>query len=261
MGRLTPRTFQPRSRSPIRSLRDPEGPDTITAVIAHRCMVVGLKYVGATSDFPTRITVGNVIKLRPEADSLSMSGTVAAYHNGTKVGYLSPDQHSIWRSLKPSTPRQAEVVGEILDEDGNLAALDIEIVVPTRHHKQRPNVAPENTDKTAGRRIALRAGIGFAGVFLSLAIMVRGVSTDPDRSIATGSSMTVEKLSKAERSRNMGVSQVIKLMAVHQEKYFPMSGQNSTVPLAFARSNAREAQAHELNRWFNRPTLTGCPRI
>ena len=63
-------------------------------------MVVALKYVGATSDFPTRITVGNVINLRREADSLSMSGTLPAYHNGTKVGYLSPNQQSILNSLK-----------------------------------------------------------------------------------------------------------------------------------------------------------------
>jgi hypothetical protein len=216
------------------------------AVIAHRCMIVGLKYVGATSDFPTRITVGNVIKLRPEADSLSMSGTVAAYHNGTKVGYLSPNQHSIWSSLNPSTRRHAEVVGEILDEDGNLAALDVEIVVPTRHDRQRSDVAPENTDKAAGRRIALKAGIGFAGVILSLAIMGHGTSTDPNRPLATGSSMTVEKLSKAERSRNMGLSQVVKLMPVDQGN--SKSGQNSTVPLELVQSSAREAQAHELDR-------------
>jgi hypothetical protein len=209
-------------------------------------MVVGLKYVGATSDFPTRISIGNVIKLRREADSPSIPGTVAAYHNGTKVGYLSPDQHSIWSSLKPSTRRRAEVVGEILDEDGNLAALDIEIMVPTRQDKQRSNVAPENTGKSAGRRIALKAGIGIAGVFLSLAIMGRAVSTDPNRPVATGSSMTVEKLSKAERSRNMGLSQVVKLTPVDQGN--SVFTQNSKAPLEFVQSSALEAQQHELDR-------------
>jgi hypothetical protein len=72
------------------------------------------------------------------------------------------------------------------------------------------------------------------------------VSTDPNRPVPAGSSMTVEKLSKAERSRNMGLSQVVKSMPVDQGN--SGFGQNSTAPLEFVQSSALEAQEHELDR-------------
>src|SRR5262245_48415630 len=84
-------------------------------------MIVGLKYAGASDGIPMRISVGDTIKLRLEGPEVS------AYHNDKKVGYLSPDKRELWNSLRPSARSRARVVGEITDEDGDIAALDVEI--------------------------------------------------------------------------------------------------------------------------------------
>src|SRR4026208_1133890 len=102
-------------------MQDEAHPYPIPLVSAHRCMIVGLKYAGASDGFPTRINVGDTVKLRLEGTEGS------AYHNDRKVGYPSPDKLHLWNSLRPSARSRATVVGEIIDEDGNIAGLDVEI--------------------------------------------------------------------------------------------------------------------------------------
>jgi hypothetical protein len=138
-------------------------------------MIVGLKYVGASDGVPRRISVGDNIALRLEHD------LVSAYHNGQKVGHLSPNKQRLWNSLRPSARRRAKVVGEILDEEGNIAALDVEITVPTGPAKRPVRTAPPPSaaEVSAKGRFA-RAGIGFAVLLFS--IMTHPDSTGPDQS-------------------------------------------------------------------------------
>src|SRR5215212_11370185 len=101
-------------------LQDWREPDTIVSVSAHACIIVGLKYVGEADDLPTRVPIGDVVKLRREPCEQPDPGTVTAFYKGRKVGYLSPEKQALWDSLRPSTRRRAKVTGEILDEDGDL---------------------------------------------------------------------------------------------------------------------------------------------
>jgi hypothetical protein len=198
-------------------------------------MIVGLKYVGAASDIPTSITVGDEVYFRREPGSVPRLSAVAAYHNGRKVGYLSADKHTLWHSMGPSARRQATVVGEIRDEDGTLAGLDVEIAVTAEPDEQASGREPSIAEKAPWRGKIVKAAIGAAALLLALAVMGRD-SIDPDGPIAAISSMTADRLSGVDRSRSMGLTQVVKLTPADQMKYLSMPGDSS------------EAQAHELDR-------------
>ncbi|MGH6875504.1 MAG: hypothetical protein ACREDW_10840 [Aestuariivirgaceae bacterium] len=157
-------------------MQDRSGPDTIPIVSAYACMIVGLKYVGASDDLPIRIAVGHVVDLRREPCHPQESG-VAAYYDGTRVGYLSPDRQPFWESLDPSARCRAKVMGEILDEDGNLAALDIEIDVPPGCDERVPGIESAVAEKVP-RRGTLGTAIGFAVLFLTI-MMAGADSTGP----------------------------------------------------------------------------------
>ncbi len=151
-------------------------------------MIVGLKYAGASDGFPTRINVGDIVKLRVEGTEVS------AYHNDRKVGYLSPDKLRLWNSLRPSARNRATVVGEIIDEDGNIAGLDVEI---SARSAAMPRAAaktatrPRETPKTNSGSKPYRAGIGLAVLLASIAVMGHVNTTGPDRSaIASEASLT-----------------------------------------------------------------------
>lgn len=151
-------------------------------------MIVGLKYAGASDGFPTRINVGDTVKLRLEGTEVS------AYHNDRKVGYLSPDKLHLWNSLRPSARSRATVVGEIIDEDGNIAGLDVEIsarstIMPRPAAKAATR--PRDVPKTDSGSKPYRAGIGLAVLLASIAIMGHVNTTGPDRSaIASEASLT-----------------------------------------------------------------------
>jgi hypothetical protein len=141
-------------------------------------MIVGLKYAGASDGFPTRISVGDTIKLRLEGAEIS------AYHNDKKVGYLSPDKRRLWNSLRPSARNRARVVGEITDEEGNIAGLDVEISTrpsssPRAAAKMPPNL--RDVPKTDSAARSYRAGIGLAVLLTSIAVMGHVNTAGPDR--------------------------------------------------------------------------------
>jgi hypothetical protein len=150
-------------------------------------MIVGLKYVGASDGFPTRISVGDTVRLRLEGSEVS------AYHKDRKVGYLAPEKRRMWNSLRPSARGRARVVGEILDEDGNIAGLDVEI--PASSTSISPSVRQARTSfreppKTESSSRSYRAGLGLAVLLSSIAVMGYSSSTGPDRFAALEASVS-----------------------------------------------------------------------
>jgi len=196
-------------------------------------MIVGLKYVGAASDIPTSITVGDEVYFRREPGSAPRLSAVAAYHNGRKVGYLSADKHTLWHSMGPSGRRQATVVGEIRDQDGTLAGLDVEIA--------ESSIA----EKAPWRGRIVKTAIGAAVLLLALAIMGRD-RIDPDGPIAAISSMTADKLSGLDRPRGIELTQVVKLTPADQVKYLSMPGDSSEAQALELDRMVRQAYAHRL---------------
>lgn len=174
----------PYQGSQLTELQDEAHPDTIPLVSAHRCMIVGLKYAGASDGFPMRIGVGDTIKLRLEG------AEVSAYHNDKKVGYLSPDKRRLWNSLRPSARSRAKVVGEITDEDGNIAGLDVEISERSSSMPRAAGKGPaslQEVQKTDSASRSYRASIGLAVLLASIAVMGHVNSAGPDRFAAAAS--------------------------------------------------------------------------
>ena len=135
-------------------------------------MIVGLKYAGGSEDFPTRINIGEVVDLRQEPGRRNKPGPVAAYYHGKKVGYLSQEIQGIWRAIKRPARYQAKVVGEITDEDGELAGLDVQISVPSE-----PKPAPAKPKPR--RSVVLRPAVGLTVVCLAFAVMARAGGVGP----------------------------------------------------------------------------------
>jgi hypothetical protein len=208
-------------------------------------MIVGLKYVGAASDIPTSITVGDEVYFRREPGSAPRLSAVAAYHNGRKVGYLSADKHTLWHSMGPSGRRQATVVGEIRDQDGTLAGLDVEIAVTAGPDEQASGRESSIAEKAPWRGRIMKTAIGAAVLLLALAMMGRD-RIDPDGPIAAISSMTADKLSGVDRPRGMELTQVVKLTPADQVKYLSMPGDSSEAQALELDRMVRQAYAHRL---------------
>ena len=141
-------------------------------------MIVGLKYAGASDGFPTRISVGDTVRLRLEGAEIS------AYHKDRKVGFLSPDKRRLWDSLRPSARARASVVGEILDEEGNIAGLDVEFSTPSKWvppSARKSQKSSREQPRTESDSRPYRAGLGLAVLLSSIAIMGHATSTGPDR--------------------------------------------------------------------------------
>ncbi|HEY7765888.1 MAG TPA: hypothetical protein VIB38_12930 [Aestuariivirgaceae bacterium] len=171
----------------------------------HRCMIVGLKYVGASDGVPRRISVGDSVALRLEDD------LVSAYHNGQKVGHLSPNKLRLWNSLRPSARRRAKVVGEILDEEGSIAALDVEIAVPTGPAKRPAKTAPPAVPEASARARFVRAGIGFA--VLLFTVMTHPDSTGPDQGAKVASAFVPSAGAAGEKAEMVEPPEAIKALA------------------------------------------------
>jgi hypothetical protein len=135
-------------------------------------MIVGLKYAGGAEDFPTRINIGEVVDLRQEPGRRNKPGPVAAYYHGKKVGYLSQEIQGIWRAIKRPARYQAKVVGEITDEDGELAGLDVQISVPS-------GPKPPPAKPKPRRSMVLRPAVGLTVACLALAVMARAGGVGP----------------------------------------------------------------------------------
>jgi hypothetical protein len=172
-------------------------------------MIVGLKYVGASDGVPRRISVGDSVALRLEDD------LVGAYHNGQKVGHLSPNKLRLWNSLRPSARRRARVVGEILDEEGNIAALDVEITVPSGPAKRPARTAPQAVPEASARARFARAGIGFAVLLFS--IMTHPDTTGPDRSAQVASAFVPSAGAAGEKSGMVKPPEAVKALAAEEQ--------------------------------------------
>ena len=136
-------------------------------------MIVGLKYVGEADDLPTRVAVGEMVMLHREPCAQPDPEAVTAFYNGKKVGYLSTEKQALWDSLGPARDR-AKVTGEILDEDGDLAGLDIQIDVEC---DKRPPVAAAAAAVKSMRKKRWGTVVGFA--VLCLMLTAGADSTDP----------------------------------------------------------------------------------
>jgi hypothetical protein len=158
-------------------------------------MIVGLKYVGASDDLPAHIPIGDVVKLRREPREQSDPGAVAAFYKGTKVGYLSSDKQPLWDSLRPSARRRAKVTGEILDEEGNLAGLDIEIDGTRDPDRQSPAI-DDALGKTSKRGGGRKVAVGLAVLFLTSTALSESIG-DP---VPALSSITPDPLALVDRS-------------------------------------------------------------
>src|SRR5215207_1112930 len=173
-------------------LRDLREPDTILDVSEHAFMILGLKYVGEADDLPTRVAVGEMVKLRREPCGQPDPEAVTAFYNGRKVGYLSTEKQALWDSLGPAQD-QAKVTGEILDEDGDLAGLDIQIDLEC---DRRPPVAGAAAAVKSMRKKRRGIVVGFA--VLCLMVTVGADSTDP--AIPAIGTMTPDPLALGGRS-------------------------------------------------------------
>jgi hypothetical protein len=140
-------------------------------VRVYTCMIFGLKYAGGTDYFPSRVSLGNVIDLRREPNNLYNPGAVAAYYNGAKVGYLADEKQGIWSAIKQSSHYQAIVVGEILDEDGELAGLNVEIIISPNLDEPAARPKTEIAVRERRRWGAGRIATALAVMFLTLAAM------------------------------------------------------------------------------------------
>lgn len=141
-------------------------------------MIVGLKYAGASDGFPARISVGDTVTLRLEGAQIS------AYHNDRKVGYLSPDKWRLWNSLRPSARTRARVVGEILDEEGSIAGLDVEFSAPSKRvppSARKRQTGSREEPRTDSDSRPYRAVLGLAVLLSSIAVMGHASTTGPDR--------------------------------------------------------------------------------
>jgi hypothetical protein len=156
-------------------------------VSAHACMIVGLKYVGEADDRPTRVLIGDVVKLRREPREQPDPRAVTAFYKGRKVGYLSPEKQALWDSLRPSARRRAKVTGEILDEDGDLAGLDVQIGVEC--DKRSPV-----TESAVAVKSTRMNGLGIVIGFAVLSLILTAGADSTDRAIPAFGSMMPDPL-------------------------------------------------------------------
>jgi hypothetical protein len=145
-------------------------------------MILGLKYVDAEDDLPTRTLVGDAVDLQleprhPTGSCAVAAYTVAAYYDGAKVGYLSHENRALWEALNPSGRSRAKVLGEILDEDGRLAGLDVEINVISDSHNQLAGSKCETAIEASRGRKTRRIIVGLA--VLCLTVMASADNTGP----------------------------------------------------------------------------------
>jgi hypothetical protein len=103
---------------------------------------------------------------------------VAAYFDRRKIGYLSDRTREVWNALPQSSAHRAIVVGEILDEAGELIGLDVEVFIESdRPERKVPHSAgPLILNR---RRVGLRSGIGLAVLLVALAAMATEDSIGP----------------------------------------------------------------------------------
>jgi hypothetical protein len=120
----------------------------------------------ASDGSPSRVRVGDLVSLRREPVPRLEPGFITAYYEDEEVGYLSSDSHALWNTLEPLARHLGKVIGENLDEDGGLVALDIEFNSPPEASHELPRMAAcEAAETTPWRGKTLRAIIGLT-VFL-----------------------------------------------------------------------------------------------
>jgi hypothetical protein len=218
-------------------------------VNAYACIIV------ETDGFPTRISVGELVSLQREPVPPLEPGVVAAYYGDEKVGYLSSDSHALWDILEPSARQLGKVIGEILDENGGLAALDIEFNLPGGNHELTPMAACQAAETTRWIGKTLTAIIG-PTVFL-LAMLAELESIGPVGHIPAVSAVANKQLPliappgtvNALGNRTIELAQVARLSLSDQVKHMSMLNVDDRIVSKDVASNsADQMQAQELNR-------------
>jgi hypothetical protein len=130
----------------------------------YACTIIGLKYTGGEDEFPYRVGLGSKIELERERTKPYSFGAVAAYHDERKIGYLSDENRAAWNALKTFASHPAKVVGEITDESGKLAGLDVEVLIGDKAGVQARGFASPSWR-------AMRVATGLVVLFSSLTMM------------------------------------------------------------------------------------------
>jgi hypothetical protein len=227
------------------------------SVRVYTCMIFGLKYAGGTDYFPSRVSLGDVIDLRREPNNLYNPGAVAAYYNGTKVGYLADEKQGIWSAIKQSSRYKAIVVGEILDEDGELAGLNVEIFIHSDVGEPAPEPRTEIPLRGRRRWRAGRIATALAVMFLTLAAM--GAADSIGQSGVTQDTLRPKvqaELVERRQEPSIGLADVMRLnRSDRQSVHLPdgrttkrASGPQHPRPSMEAETDARQQQADELAR-------------
>ncbi len=96
---------------------------------SHPCVIVGLGYEGRAQYVVRRVSVGDLVDLRLEADNPYDPLTVAAYHRGHHIGYIAPGWRWVAHSLEQGDRHEVVVSGFEYDPYDALSAVEIEITV------------------------------------------------------------------------------------------------------------------------------------
>jgi hypothetical protein len=136
-------------------------------VSTYACSITGLHYLENIPNVPP-VDLGDLIALHPDPGDPS---AVAAYHGGTKVGYLSAPRRWLWKVLRQFDHHEAIVVGKILDHEEKLVGFEVELSVFSDYGHTGPApgtapMAPRVGVAPRRRRPALRV---IAGIVLWLA--------------------------------------------------------------------------------------------
>jgi hypothetical protein len=196
-----------------------------------------------------------LVSLQQELVPTLELGVVAAYYEDEKVGYLSSDSHALWDILEPSARQQGRVIGEILDEDGGLAALDIEFNLPGGNQELPPMAACQAAETTPWIGKTLTA-------IISLTVFLLGMLAHPENISPVGHIFAVSAVANKHLpliapsgtvnplgNRTIELAQVVRLSLSDQVKHMSMRNIEDRIVSEDAVSNsADQMQAQELNR-------------
>lgn len=139
-----------------------------------------LTNAGAKDFLPARINLGDVIELRREPSRSSKLETVAAYHQGAKVGYLAREKQGLWNSMR-GRPHRVVVTGKLSDDAGDLVGLDVEIrPVEKSHHPTSPAAPQASGTPLASLLTARSLSRLVPGLAALLVIIALGSQVLPD---------------------------------------------------------------------------------
>jgi hypothetical protein len=138
------------------------------------CKVVGLAYHGRADYVAANVHEGDFLTLVREPNNSHDDRAVAVYHNRAKIGYIPAEKRWVYRSICEGDTHEVWATEHCFDDDGNLAALAIQIAILTDGEKDHPSqsASPQQVVEnrgalgTVGRLAFVVAGLYMAATFL-----------------------------------------------------------------------------------------------